>query len=477
MNAPLNMQQPVYPPQIPRRVSNYAEPNSTQAPPPQGWNPAPPESFRRQSYGTPHIPLAPFSVNREDFKRCGSSASWDKKYQKEKPSWSTTSRPDKHHEVQDPWNTGNENKRGWDTQVATSWEDIDTDAKGKNGWKAAKYGSGWNGNSNGWEATDESKKQNTDAKVSGGWNTGSGYGNTTKNADSQWDTQTKAWNNNGTSTKAKEVQWNSDAWNKDNDIAGKPQAQSDTNPWGNIPPPPPEPNPSKPASTSKRHTSKSLSKYRQNRSASDVGPKSHWQFPPPPSSRKLPSISETLPPEPPLKISSTQASEKGIEHQVRAGAGSQYGHTVGRPEYLDTLDKPYAVFRFKYRTRKVLKDMFGDEVPDHGHLTRHTETSKVLREKEKLKDVSKEELIEKMVKLKMRNEGKDRKQSRDSGHKSRVLRRAVSENTESVARDLTESWVKQHSRDPSEKGSMEKKEREDQGWNSGGGWADPNKWS
>lgn len=251
-----------------------------------------------------------------------------------------------------------------------------------------------------------------------------------------------------------------------------------TDPWNNDtawPTTPPSPKPPKAASTSKRHTSKSLSKYRQNRiTSSDLAPKSHWQFPPSPSSKTLKPISETttLPPEPLLKISSKQASSAGLEHQVRAGAGTTYGHVVGRPEYIDTLDKPYAVFRFKYRSRAILKAMFGDEVPDHGHLTIHTSTSKAKRQKEKLEAVPKDELIEKMLKLQTKLEGK-----RERKHKEE---RKGSVRTESVARGLTEKWVERHSREASEKGKEKAKSEKkvdgggwdtavgDGGW--GGGW-------
>ena len=68
------------------------------------------------------------------------------------------------------------------------------------------------------------------------------------------------------------------------------------------------------------------------------------------------------------------------------------------------------------------------------------------RERGKLGGLDREELVEEMVRLKM-----------DKGRKG-------SRATESVARDLTENWVKRHSRDPSERGEEM-------------GWKDPNKWS
>ena len=40
-----------------------------------------------------------------------------------------------------------------------------------------------------------------------------------------------------------------------------------------------------------------------------------------------------------------------MSHQVKAGRGAMYQHTLGRPEYLDSMEKPYAVFVFKYRSK------------------------------------------------------------------------------------------------------------------------------
>jgi hypothetical protein len=400
----------------------------------------------------------------------------------------------KRRHAQDSWDSGNDRNPNWDSLAGTGWYDADTDAKGKgkddwavpvndgqikDSWCTEKrIDNGWIKNKSGWEARDDNKNHDTEAKVLGGWGPEFDNGNTPKNAfPPPWETQNQSWYGTNTPSKAKEVQWDSDTPNRNDNAPIQPHASWDTNPWQNVPPPPPatSPQPAKPTSTSKRHTSKSLSKYRQIRPVSDTGPKPHWQFPSPPSSTpKLPSVSESLPPEPPLKISRTQASEAGLSHQISLGSGSQYGHAISRPEYLDTLKKPYAVFRFKYRSRKVLKDMFGDAVPDRGHLTERTdkEAKEVKREKEKLGKLGREELIERLVGLKMKK-GDERRENKDSGYKSKRQSRSktvVSKDTESVARHLTESWVRQHSREASEEAGKEK------GWNDGR-WADPNKWT
>jgi len=106
-----------------------------------------------------------------------------------------------------------------------------------------------------------------------------------------------------------------------------------------------EDEPKKAASASKRHSIKPLSKYPQLYSASDTGPKSHWQFPPPPPSKTVhsnpnPKALFIAPKEPLHKISQHAASEKGIEHQVQAGKAMHYGHAISHPDYIDHLDNP-----------------------------------------------------------------------------------------------------------------------------------------
>lgn len=109
---------------------------------------------------------------------------------------------------------------------------------------------------------------------------------------------------------------------------------------------------------------------------------------------------------------------------------------ISRPSYIDSLEKPYAVFRFKYRSRGVLKDLFGDEVKDKRELVERVKATKakVQREKEKLEGMGREELVERMVRLKLK--GKEREKGTD-----REEKREGSRSTESVARGRMERWV------------------------------------
>jgi hypothetical protein len=150
---------------------------------------------------------------------------------------------------------------------------------------------------------------------------------------------------------------------------------------------------------------------------------------------------------------------------------------------LDGLDRPYAVFRFKYRSQGILRGLFGEGVIDVGEGKDERE-----KEKERLKDLPQEELIEKMMKLKREveekgKEGKHRshkheEKERERRHSEKKEGRRVSGQTDVVAKNLTEQWVKQHSRDPSEKAksqaakSEKKKDKKDgqQSWGQNAGW-------
>jgi len=54
--------------------------------------------------------------------------------------------------------------------------------------------------------------------------------------------------------------------------------------------------------------------------------------------------------EPLTPIPNKVAKEKQISHQVRAGKGALYHHRAEKVEHMDTIENPYAVFVFEYRS-------------------------------------------------------------------------------------------------------------------------------
>jgi hypothetical protein len=124
-----------------------------------------------------------------------------------------------------------------------------------------------------------------------------------------------------------------------------------------------------------------------------VNPKSYWndwnKRPSIPSSR--PTRNLGLAPEEPLPLVPKQAARaKHVEHQVKTGKGAQYLHLCARPEYLDSMKQPYAVFTFKYRSKRFIEKKFKIEIKEEGKAL-----------KAKLVDMSKDELAEELFRLRV----------------------------------------------------------------------------
>lgn len=79
----------------------------------------------------------------------------------------------------------------------------------------------------------------------------------------------------------------------------------------------------------------------------------------PPQERRNP-YQYPAPPRP--TIPSDQA--KGVSHGVHVGKGANYAHKSRRPVYIDSMEKPYAIFTFKYRTKEVLEKILKKRIND-----------------------------------------------------------------------------------------------------------------
>lgn len=77
---------------------------------------------------------------------------------------------------------------------------------------------------------------------------------------------------------------------------------------------------------------------------------------------------------------------------VQPGKGAHYSHRCHRPEYLDSMTEPYAVFSFKYRSKAGLEKILGRSI------TIEFEPLMAQAEKEKLMDMPKHKLIEELTK-------------------------------------------------------------------------------
>ncbi|KAL1603638.1 hypothetical protein SLS60_005226 [Paraconiothyrium brasiliense] len=255
----------------------------------------------------------------------------------------------------------------------------------------------------------------------------------------------------------------------------KPKAlENESNPWTN-------------GAELNDQPTKSRSKYRQLRSpATETAATRHRHFPSPTPEQKRKALSgkECMEAEPLLKVLHEESVKKGIEHQVRAGKGAKYGHAIGRPEYLDSLEKPvrsfsyilftslsmltqtqYAVFRFKYRAHGTLRKLLGKEVvpSDAALLTTspinplgfaQPNTSAQIHDvKQQLKKVPKDALINGLLELQTKLETKEEVAQTDTAGMNR-----------------TRDWVKRQSREASVNG----KQTEARG--RGGSWSSDDRW-
>lgn len=93
--------------------------------------------------------------------------------------------------------------------------------------------------------------------------------------------------------------------------------------------------------------------------------------------------------EPVYSIPAEIAHRNMMSHQVRPGRPAAYTHKRNRPKYIDTHESPYAVFLFKYRDKEIIERMLQTTI-----------TEPVVDEKARLASLSKQELIDELVKTK-----------------------------------------------------------------------------
>ena len=503
MNLPVHLVPTQMPPQQP---SVYVEPDAQVVLPPNRDSEVL-DPTRKQSIASNLFP-PPYALTLDDLVHSTVGMKEPKGRSTFSSTWGSVK---KSESAKGSWGDDTENKSGWGNTGESGWGEKEPEPQDKNGWETTNEATK-DGLTNGWTKTDNDKQVKASAWdiEDNGWGIKKDRANlkntvsNVENIGGSVDDNGWGMNESGWDTKS---DWGSPQTSKNtekegkggiaNDVASLRSASINTTqkppvsdvPWqtqtwdfqtsndkekavpcDNIKPVPPttaaEP-PKEAASISRRHSNKSLSKYRQLRtpSADLCTPKPHWQFPPPPPSHKLWTICEdqtyVAPKEPRYTIPEKIASEKGIEHQVRPGPATEYGHAMGRPEYMDRLDNPYAVFRFKYRSRSILKALFGDQIPaqEQPALAPTTDI------KEKLKQMPQDELIDKMLeletKLKKVKKSGEKKHKHEQRHhdreKQKEKERRPSDRTEVMAKALTEAWVQQHSRGPSEKAKSQTK--------------------
>lgn len=98
-------------------------------------------------------------------------------------------------------------------------------------------------------------------------------------------------------------------------------------------------------------------------------------------------------PAPPVPVLRADKSDKGITYAVHAGRGANYAHKLHRPEYLDTMAKPYAIFTFKYRTKAALEKILRHRIDDS-----YVNEAEAEAKKHRLLSMPKDDLVEELMK-------------------------------------------------------------------------------
>ena len=93
--------------------------------------------------------------------------------------------------------------------------------------------------------------------------------------------------------------------------------------------------------------------------------------------------------DPIYSIRAEVAQRNMMSHQVRLGRPAAYTHKRNKPKYMDTHESPYAVFLFKYRDKEIIEHMLGTTISEPE-----------VNEKARLASLSKQELIDELVKTK-----------------------------------------------------------------------------
>ena len=119
-------------------------------------------------------------------------------------------------------------------------------------------------------------------------------------------------------------------------------------------------------------------------------------------------------------IPSSEAKDKS--YGVQAGKGADYSHKCRRPIYLDSMEEPYAVFTFKYRSKRAVEKILNVKVDEVDY--KKIEEEIVFQ---KMMSMSKAELAKENAKLKMKKDRHDRHSTAGS--------------TTKTARAANEGWV------------------------------------
>lgn len=111
--------------------------------------------------------------------------------------------------------------------------------------------------------------------------------------------------------------------------------------------------------------------------------------------------------EPLCRVPMGVARQNNLSHQVHLSQPAQYSHRQSSPTYMDSFENPYAVFVFHYRSKGMLRRANWNGRPSSSpaeileQILQRELDEPEMAEKKRLAELSKEELIEEVLKAKV----------------------------------------------------------------------------
>ena len=309
------------------------------------------------------------------------------------------------------WDNNGNNNNNWNSgnPTANAWEQKPSSNSGNNDWNTGNNG---NNNDNGgsgknsWEQKPGSQADNDN------WNTSSNN----QDAGTTWTAAT----NNPTADWADDLR-KIFAKGNDQTTGSKPEAapQQQTSPVHgfysvpNSPIPPPQGSPLQPVPLHKASPPHSQQGSLRDQPANAAKAtfatiKPYWAKWHDTQTLKAdePAIEE-----PSFTVTEDFVKETSTFHQIKPGKPHVYSHRIHRPVYIDKHEEPYAVFVFKYRPKGTTYSLSFDTLVKERSLTSVVEViEQILGSplsdgfddvKSRLSSLSKEELVEELVKAKV----------------------------------------------------------------------------
>ena len=255
------------------------------------------------------------------------------------------------------WNAGNENGNAPDTGwgANTDNKDQQDDSWGKENDKANDFS--WGADKTEPEAkvgsTDPATRKPSDSKAAS-WFT---FGNSKPKQSKAGSVKTKV------SANSKNNDWSFNALNSPKKSKkGTPKPSPVPGAWS---PPPASPPPSPKPKKNKKSKSSSSPKSSPTliSPTPQPHPKPYWSTWRIHHSPFTDSPLKQEPPPPPYEdplypVPRAVARRHGTSHQVQPGKAAPYLHKKNRPQYMDSMESPYAVFEFHYRDKGILSLLF-----------------------------------------------------------------------------------------------------------------------